>query len=126
MVCKQYIFIICLLCSQLIEARSKRTLADDSIHIEFLGKGYSLPPTGQLEQFTGDINHAEITKYANTIPSKELDNLCKSLLGIQKKESLDDWLYYQLVRRTAQECIHKKEDYIGYTILKWYILNHTG
>ena len=126
MVCKQYIFIICLLCSQLIEARSKRTLADDSIHIEFLGKGYSLPPTGQLEQFTGDINHAEITKYANTIPSKELDNLCQSLLGIQKKESLDDWLYYQLVRRTAQECIHKKEDYIGYTILKWYILNHTG
>ncbi len=123
---KHYIVVICLLCSQLIEARSKTTFTDDSIHIEFLGKSYSLPPRGQLELFTGDINEAEITKYANQIRSKELDYICQSLLLIQRKENLDDWLYYQLVRKTAQECIHKKEDYIGYTILKWYILSYTG
>lgn len=123
---KHYIFVICILCSKLIEARSKTHFTDDSIHIEFLGKSYSLNPPGQLEQFNGDINVAEITKYANRIPSKELDYICQSLLSIQKKETLDDWLYYQLVRRTAQECIHKKEDYIGYSILKWYILSHTG
>jgi len=126
MAVNHYIFVILLLYSQLIEARSKPTFAEDSIHIEFLGKHFSLPPEGQLEQFTGDINEAEITKYVNHIPSKELDYICESLLSIQKKEILDDWLYYQLVRRTAQECIHKKEDYIGYTLLKWYILSHTG
>ncbi len=126
MALKYIICVICFLCSQLIEARSKTTFTDDSIHIDFLGKAYSLPPIGGLEQFSGDINETKISEYANHIPSNQLNEVCLSLLSIQKKENLDDWLYYQLVRRTAQECIHKKEDYIGYTMLKWYILSYTG
>ena len=38
----------------------------------------------------------------------------------------DDWLYYQLIRKTAEAISPKKDNYIRYTLYKWYFLLKSG
>ncbi len=44
----------------------------------------------------------------------------------KKKYILDDWLYYQLIRRTAETLCPKKKNFEYYTFLKWYLLVQSG
>ena len=125
MALKQFLLYISLFCIQSVDGK-QTTYFTDSIRIEFLGKPFTLPSAGPIEEYTGNIIPSEIFNYANQINSTELAYVCQALLDIQKKESLDDWLYYQLIRKVSQQCINKKSDYIGYTLFKWYFLRQTG
>lgn len=49
-----------------------------------------------------------------------------TLLAYKKKHQLNDWLYYQLIRRTAQAISPKKENYERYTFYKWFFLGKSG
>lgn len=49
-----------------------------------------------------------------------------SLLAYKKEHQLNDWLYYQLVRRVAQQISPKAENYPRYTLYKWFLLAKTG
>ncbi|MDT3401900.1 hypothetical protein [Mucilaginibacter terrae] len=49
-----------------------------------------------------------------------------SLLAYKKEHQLNDWLYYQLVRRVAQQISLKAENYPRYTLYKWFLLAKTG
>lgn len=98
----------------------------DSIEVDFLGKFFKLPNPGYITEVGNQINSEEIELYARAISSPTMSALGKSLVEIQKKESLDDWLFYQLIRRTANLCIKKSINYTGYTLFKWYLLKETG
>jgi hypothetical protein len=52
--------------------------------------------------------------------------MIEQVLTYKKKYQLDDWLYYQLVRRIAQEISPKKEDYTRYTLYKWFLMLKSG
>jgi len=52
--------------------------------------------------------------------------LIDSLLAYRSKYGLNDWLYYQLIRKTAQQLSPKENDYISYTLCKWYLLAKSG
>jgi len=52
--------------------------------------------------------------------------LIDSLLAYRQKYELNDWLYYQLIRKTAQELSPKEVDYLKYTLYKWYLLAKSG
>ncbi|MBB2147720.1 hypothetical protein [Pedobacter gandavensis] len=49
-----------------------------------------------------------------------------SLLAYKKKEELNDWLYYQLIRKTAEELSPKAINYSRYTLYKWFLLAKSG
>lgn len=49
-----------------------------------------------------------------------------TLLAYKEKHQLNDWLYYQLVRRTAQAISPKKENYERYTFYKWFLMVKSG
>ncbi len=49
-----------------------------------------------------------------------------SLIAFKNKYQLNDWLYYQLIRRTAQQISPKTENYGRYTLYKWFLLSHSG
>ncbi|MBL7718867.1 MAG: hypothetical protein JNL72_08530 [Flavipsychrobacter sp.] len=38
----------------------------------------------------------------------------------------DDWLFYQLIRKTAEQVSPKAENYPRYTLYKWFLLNKLG
>jgi hypothetical protein len=52
--------------------------------------------------------------------------LVDSLLAYQKEHHLNDWLYYQLIRRTAQQISPKADNYERYTLYKWFLLTKSG
>ena len=56
----------------------------------------------------------------NTIP------LIQALLNYKKQYQLDDWLYYQLIRKAAQQISPKSENYHRYTLYKWFLLSRSG
>lgn len=52
--------------------------------------------------------------------------LTQGLMAFRDKHQLNDWLYYQLIRRTAQLISPKAEQYERYTLYKWYFLLASG
>jgi len=49
-----------------------------------------------------------------------------SLTAFKEKHELNDWLYYQLVRKTAEQISPKKENYARYTFYKWFLMVKSG
>ena len=50
----------------------------------------------------------------------------ETLLQYKKQNRPDDWLYYQLIRRTAEAISPKAENYNRYTLYKWFLLVRSG
>ena len=49
-----------------------------------------------------------------------------SLTAFKDKNNLNDWLYYQLIRKTAEQISPKKENYERYTFYKWFLMVKSG
>ncbi len=98
----------------------------DSIGIEFLGMNSVIPSPGKPAHFSGSLQENQINTYAKEIDSERMKSISLCLKKIKDNHSINDWLFYQLIRRTAEHCISKKEDYVGYTIYKWYLLKSCG
>jgi hypothetical protein len=49
-----------------------------------------------------------------------------SLLSYKAEHRLNDWMYYQLIRRVAQQISPKETNYARYTFYKWFMLNKSG
>jgi hypothetical protein len=49
-----------------------------------------------------------------------------ALKDYKEKYRPDDWLFYQLIRKTAQHISPKADNYLRYTLYKWYLLTKTG
>lgn len=52
--------------------------------------------------------------------------LVQALLDFKKLHQLDDWLYYQLIRKTAEQISPKADNYFRYTLYKWFLLTRSG
>ena len=61
-----------------------------------------------------------------TISSKKYQPLIDSLLKYKEQYKLNDWLYYQLIRRVAQQISPKEDNYERYTFYKWFMLAQSG
>ncbi|MEO7215921.1 hypothetical protein [Mucilaginibacter sp.] len=49
-----------------------------------------------------------------------------SLTAYKNRYELNDWLYYQLIRKTAQQISPKADNYGRYTLYKWFLLAKSG
>lgn len=49
-----------------------------------------------------------------------------SLKTFQQRYELSDWLYFQLIRKTAQQISRKEDNYARYTLYKWFLLTQSG
>jgi hypothetical protein len=49
-----------------------------------------------------------------------------SLTTYKEKHELNDWLYYQLIRKTAETISPKKDNYERYTFYKWFLMVKSG
>lgn len=95
---------------------------NDSIHVEFIGNEYSFEVKQKISLFKGEFNKENLIQYATQLSLSDLNEISNSLIQIRNVKNFDDWIFYQLIRKTSQELIKKKDDYIGYTLCKWYLL----
>jgi hypothetical protein len=68
----------------------------------------------------------EIVSYYNRVNTGKYTTVLDTLLAYKKSHQLNDWLYYQLIRRTAQAISPKKDNYERYTFYKWFLLGKSG
>jgi hypothetical protein len=86
---------------------------------------YALPDV-QRPQFHNPLSAVAATEFAEALENSSLQSLIDTLVAFRQKHSLDDWLYYQLIRKTAQQLSPKASNYYAYTLYKWYLLTRSG
>jgi hypothetical protein len=68
----------------------------------------------------------DIISYCDKLDKQPLAELVSRLKIFSEKNNLDNWLYYQLIRRVADQLAPKAEDYTRYTLYKWHLLSLSG
>jgi len=76
--------------------------------------------------FQQPLSAAAIQHFHQQISAGFYEPIIDTLKAYRKRNNLNDWLYYQLIRRTAQQLAPKADDYYRYTMYKWFLLTRSG
>ncbi|MGE8379884.1 MAG: hypothetical protein ACN6PN_16075, partial [Sphingobacterium sp.] len=76
--------------------------------------------------FNDSLTGARVQEFYQTADQAEYHDLVNNLLEYKDKQHLNDWVYYQLVRRTAQQIAPKEDNYARYTLYKWFLMCKSG
>jgi hypothetical protein len=94
--------------------------------LDFYGDTLQLATPGQLPLFKGPLTEEAIRSFTSALAAEDLALTIRSLVQYRESQKPDDWLFYQLIRKAAQRYSPKADDYIRYTLFKWYFLSRTG
>jgi hypothetical protein len=72
------------------------------------------------------LSDISIRQFYKDIDAGNYRNVVDSLVAYKEKRQLNDWLYYQLVRKVAQQVSPKAENYNRYTLYKWFLMAKSG
>ena len=100
---------------------------DKTIRFDFYGESISFDfdPASRIE-FEEPLSADAIKSFYTKILATDYQPVLKSLIVYKEQHKPDDWLYYQLVRKTAQQISPKGENYFRYTLYKWFFLTKSG
>lgn len=90
----------------------------DSIHLTV-----DIPPT--IHSTTTEFD-SRVKSYIEAINNSSFEPLANALINYREQYKMDDWLYYQLIRKTVQQFSPKLENYERYTVYKWFLLVKSG
>ena len=76
--------------------------------------------------FNENLNQKNIVSFYHQIDEGNYRGLIADLQAYKKEYKLNDWLYYQLVRKTAQQISPKSVNYARYTLYKWFLMVKSG
>ena len=99
----------------------------NNIRVEFLGTSVNIPFNhSDIVDFNEQLSQESIQAFYNDLSSRPYQALINTLLDFRTRNKLDDWLFYQMIRRTAQQLSPKAENYHRYTLYKWFLLTKSG
>jgi hypothetical protein len=84
-----------------------------------------VPPSFNIP-FKDSLTIAHVQKFYQIADQTDYIQLVNSLLEYKDEHHLNDWVYYQLIRRTAQQIAPKAENYTRYTLYKWFLMCKSG
>ncbi len=95
--------------------------------LDFYGDTIALPCEYlAVVDYTGPLSDESIREFYERISATDYQPVVEQLLAYKKKNKPDDWLFYQLIRKTAETASPKADNYYRYTLYKWFLLNKTG
>ena len=95
--------------------------------IEFASGTFNFKADESLNVPVSQVPSASAVRlFSETITSGTYKSVINALVTYKSGHKLNDWLYYQLIRRTAQQLSPKKENYFRYTLYKWFLLTKSG
>lgn len=97
------------------------------ISFDFYGTPVEFPydPSSRVE-LPGPLSTAAIQSFYRDILQTDYKPVVDALLAYKKQQQPDDWLFYQLIRKAAQQISPKVENYPRYTLYKWFLLCQSG
>ena len=119
------IILILLLALGLLQNVSAQNIT--STKINFYGDTVELSwePSSFID-FSGPLSDQSIKTFYQQINTSHYEPLVAALLQYKKEHKPDDWMYYQLIRKTAQLISPKADNYHRYTLYKWFLLTKSG
>ncbi|HXH98790.1 MAG TPA: hypothetical protein VNI52_00870 [Sphingobacteriaceae bacterium] len=94
---------------------------------EFCGNTFNADlPANVVVDFSQPLSEQSVKSFYSALNCGNYQPLIQSLLAYKEKYQLNDWLYYQLIRKTAQQISPKSENYDRYTLYKWFLLAKSG
>lgn len=97
------------------------------VRFDFYGDSILLPFNNtSLVPLPGKLEEKAIQSFVQTISQSDYSPVINALLAYKTAYKLDDWLFYQLVRKTAQQVSPKADNYYRYTLYKWFLLTRSG
>lgn len=75
---------------------------------------------------SGELSQKSVSNFYQQMESGNYQLLLDKLLDYKEKHELNDWIYYQLIRKTAQQISPKAENYHRYTLYKWFLMAKSG
>ncbi len=91
---------------------------DDTINI--------VTDTTMIVDFKSSLSQEALELFYSAISKANCKPIIDTLLAYKEKNNLNDWLYYQLIRKTAEQIAPKAENYLRYTLYKWFLLSKSG
>lgn len=89
--------------------------------VHFTLNSYSVPA------FPDCPTDVSINEFFNTLQKSQLlVPAIHALHEYKRTHNPDDWIYYQLVRKMAEQISPKNSNYNQYTLYKWFFLTQTG
>jgi hypothetical protein len=111
----------------LLSQRSFSQLNPSLIRFDFYGDTIDLPfQPPPFVDYTDSLSNESINIFYQKISGAGYEPLVEVLLTYKQQYKLDDWLYYQLIRKTAQHISPKADNYHRYTLYKWFFLTRSG
>ncbi|KAA5537524.1 hypothetical protein F0919_04400 [Taibaiella lutea] len=112
----------------LLLSYNTRSTADTlSLEFKFFGDSiHSRINDWHFVDFGRKISSYSIQEFYDSLNQSDYQPIINTLLAFKEKNKLDDWLYYQLIRKAAQQISPKSENYNRYTLYKWFLLNKSG
>lgn len=99
----------------------------NQVQFDFYGEEVSFSWTNGLEvSFDLPLTEENIQAFYRDISQKNYSAVITALTRYREQHKPDDWLFYQLIRKTAQQLSPKAANYNRYTLYKWYLLRQFG
>lgn len=94
---------------------------------EFYNETFNFSADSILQKnFSAELNASNIQQFYQQLNNANTAKLISSLKDYREKYQLNDWLYYQLVRKTAEQLSPKAKNYPSYTLYKWFLMTKSG
>lgn len=105
---------------------SKKLRAQD-LEVVFYGDTIKADTAGfHTLAYNDSLSIASIRFFYDKIKEQHFEPLIQALQQYKEQHALSDWIYYQLIRKTAQQLSPKEKNYNQYTLYKWFLLAGSG
>lgn len=124
---KTKIYILTFACLVIFAQGSISQTGNSRIFFDFYGTAISFPyDMSSRVDFTEPLSTAAIQNFYRRIRETDFQPIVRALLDYKERERPDDWLFYQLIRKTSQQISQKADNYHRYTLYKWFLLSQSG
>ena len=100
---------------------------EQTIRFDFFGEPveFEFDMTSRVE-FNGPLSSESIQVFYQAMLTTNYTAVVDALISYKEQHKPDDWLFYQLIRKTAQQISPKADNYKRYTLYKWFLLSKSG
>lgn len=111
----------------LIQANVYSQDRPEKLRLEFAGDVINLKLDKTIYADAPEVlTQRSVKEFYSTLNSAHYQTLIDSLVSFKETHNLNDWLYYQLIRKTTQIISPKEDNYSRYTLYKWFLMNKSG
>jgi hypothetical protein len=102
-------------------------LLRDTVSFNFCGDTIQFSiDRAQVTLYNSAPDETAIRSFYNAVNQSDYQPVLNALATYREKRNPDDWLYYQLIRKTVEQISPKAANYYQYTLYKWFFLVKTG